>query len=470
MSRQTDRQTDRYISCLIVVAWCAATLPFLWPVYPWRDEAHAWSIATNVPWYHLFEMVRSDGHFFLWYFLLKCVNWLHLPYPIGMQLLNWGICVACVWLILFKTKWPIIVQAAICFSYTLFAVYPFSARPYGLVIFFLLLLVILYPARLKRPWLYAILLFFTAHTHLVGCIGAMGFGCIYALDLKNAYWKGLISRRAIIGGGIICCLTALCLAVETFGFSVPSYNRLPPLQNIYLLNGWEIVDVLLFLCFGICIWKSRRAVFFLSFTCLGWLCVHFFCYSLQLWHKVFFVVFMWLAFGIYWQERPAKKLSVKDIGAILLLCVACCMGYGRFAEYITERKDQITREDVATLDLEALRTSRVFLIGNDSITLVPYLQPKDVVFYSFYTGWPLYSVQYLKVFWKGKRWLTNYENFAGVLDRSRPNLLISPTKEIPSLESLRGRNGEYLSFRQKECFSSAPHICVFEIKNHTTSD
>ena len=219
--------------------WCLSTGIILSHVVPWSDEAHAWLIAYNLSWDQLFSIVPFEGHFFLWFSLLKVLACLHVPYPLGMQIFNWGISAVCIWLILFRAPFPRAVKYAIPFSYALWSAYPLLSRPYGLTVLLLFLLVMFFPKRQEHPFLYLLLIFLTAHSHLFGTIGAAGFGLLYLLDTWRAYQKHVFSATQFLMLAVVGMVLSEMLFGKFLDFALRYILQRLPFGNYFIRpDGW----------------------------------------------------------------------------------------------------------------------------------------------------------------------------------------------------------------------------------------
>ena len=76
---------------------------------PWRDEAQAWLIVRDAGFTDLFSILRTEGHPPLWYLLILPLAKAGLPYA-AQNWLAGIICMAAVYIFLFKTKLPLIVK------------------------------------------------------------------------------------------------------------------------------------------------------------------------------------------------------------------------------------------------------------------------------------------------------------------------------------------------------------------------
>ena len=62
----------------------------------WYDEARAWLIAENLNLFEIFDLMKIEGHTFVWFVLLMPFAKTHFAYPYSMQIMNWIFCVSAV--------------------------------------------------------------------------------------------------------------------------------------------------------------------------------------------------------------------------------------------------------------------------------------------------------------------------------------------------------------------------------------
>ena len=452
--------------CLLGVLWAFITLGLLLPKLPWADESRAWSIAFNLPWYQLFDLVRYEGHFFLGFILLKGLAWLHIPFPWGMYALNWLICAGCIYLLLTKApfSWPI--KTAAMFSYPLLIVYPVYARPYGMAVLCLFLLAVFYRERLTKPRLYACLLFLCAHTVLCGTIGAVAFGCIYAWDMWKKAGKDILKYTAYRESLLLCVLTAVCLAVECLGYQRPAYRVLWPVGDFLSSLSWQgSLECMLFCMFAGCIFRCKRAVFFLAFSCISWACVHFYCYTFYFWHEVFFTIYLLVSAWIFMEEQPLPVKSIREKLITLMIFMACLMGYIRVSYYWFPNERVNGKEFVQDNWGVLSRANIIINNGFEEWAILPYLSQAGIGTVSMYTGLDEMSSKHIRLNYSRQRWIPSYDKVVSLLKKDRLNVLVI-TKDF-----LKQNYDNYLQYepyqwklREIACSEDTVELCIYEIK------
>ena len=153
---------------------------------PWADEAQSWLIARDTNLRELFNIMAYEGSPVLWHIVLKLFIWCGLPYrylfvvPLLFSVLG-------VWLLIYKSKLPLAVRILLPFTYFIFYQYTIVARSYCLVLPCIELIVLNYRDRLKKPYLYGLLLILLssicAHTLLLSGVLFL----LFCWDVLSAY-------------------------------------------------------------------------------------------------------------------------------------------------------------------------------------------------------------------------------------------------------------------------------------------
>lgn len=141
---------------------------------PWEDELHAWCIARDLSLPEIFYDMRYEGHFALWFLLLK-------PFTAtgSVVFLNYVSCLlvsAAVALLLSSRAFHWGFKIVLLLSCPILYWFPVISRCYALIPLALCLLASLYPVRLKHPFAYSLALVFLVHTHpyMEGLAGILG--------------------------------------------------------------------------------------------------------------------------------------------------------------------------------------------------------------------------------------------------------------------------------------------------------
>lgn len=151
---------------------------------PWFDEAQAWQIAKGPSLKEiLFVIPHYEGHPPLWYLILMIPARLGIPFEIGLKTIGFLISAASVWLLLFRSRMPRIVRIMVPFSFFFFYQYGIIIRPYGLMLFLLLLLGQCFLTRKEHPWhiLFILMLLCAASAYGIVISGGIALGMLWEL-------------------------------------------------------------------------------------------------------------------------------------------------------------------------------------------------------------------------------------------------------------------------------------------------
>ena len=168
----------------------------------WGDEYHSWNIvkaSTTLP--DLFKNIRYEGHPPAWYLLLWPVSkFTHNPEAI--QVLQWLIATAVIFLILFYSPFPVWVKTMLPFGYFFLFEYGILSRNYAIAILFALLMCIIVSKEIKNKWLwYYFFLFLLTNSHLLGVLMAASIHLYVLLRQEKPYLHVLL--------GLLICIPAL---------------------------------------------------------------------------------------------------------------------------------------------------------------------------------------------------------------------------------------------------------------------
>ena len=242
-----NRKRDAALRWALFAVYAAVTFVLMLRHEPWADELQAWLIARDSTVPGIFRAMRWEGHFVPWYLMLHVFAANGGP-VLCMSLLSWAFLAAAGGFFVFRAPFSLPLKAiALCSSGMLFW-YPVVARCYAPIPILLFGLAACYPARLKRPLLYGLLIACLTNTHAY----FEGFcGAIFVLWAWDA-WKlsPKLSRRELrrIAAGL--CIAA---AGAIFGFlqvapgmfearSVGNQRFWPMKMNFYERLATSVVD------------------------------------------------------------------------------------------------------------------------------------------------------------------------------------------------------------------------------------
>lgn len=194
---------------------------------PWRDESQSWLVTRDNSFIELFKVLPSEGHPPLWYLVLTPFVKAGIPY----EFQNWlagAFMIAGVFVILFHTKAHIITKLLIPFSYFFLFEYGLFARSYCLAVFFLSLIISLYPKRFDKPVLFALCVGALFNTHMLMFAFAASLTGMYLLDaVQYKKFKG-----PVIGAFALMCILGLYL-FPYIGMADTADIFVPEIKNVW---------------------------------------------------------------------------------------------------------------------------------------------------------------------------------------------------------------------------------------------
>lgn len=180
----------------------------------WGDELHSWNIArSSTTFADVISNSRYEGHPPVWYIILWSIS-RYTADVAWMQLAQWLIITAAVFILLFFSSFPLLTRILIPFGYFFLFEYAVFSRNYAIAILlaFCICLVIQSKRRYKVPLYYA-LLFLLANTHLLALILA---GSLHVYFLLQQQEKGTKPAKWLLHG-----LLGLLVSLPTLYFIFP---------------------------------------------------------------------------------------------------------------------------------------------------------------------------------------------------------------------------------------------------------
>lgn len=161
-----NKNTILYTTILIIYAAVVFITGFHHE--PWADEAQAWLLSRDYTYFDLItQKLKYDGHPFVWYFLLRTIILTKVAPSSSMYeyifILPFFFSVIGVYLLLFKSKLPMIFKVMTPFTFYICYQYSVLARNHSLALPAMAVTAIIFKDRLKKPYLYAFLLLLLAN-------------------------------------------------------------------------------------------------------------------------------------------------------------------------------------------------------------------------------------------------------------------------------------------------------------------
>lgn len=329
-----------------------------------HDEIHAWNIAANFGFIDIIRLMRSEGHTFIWFMLMKpfcggsifAIKWLNWTFTFSAVLLMWNFA-------------PFKIQEKILITFTcpFLLIYPVVARCYGVGILLLFAAAAMYKRRLEHPLWFSILILLAANTSLMAAIPSLVLGFLFGLEL--------IKKRMFSGASILLIIP-LSLYIQWHNPIIPAYSDqylfLPRALDFLFGNfryNWcdnlaKVVYPLVIIVASFMFFRGKALIFWLlsSFTLLF---VFAFAYCGFDYHFYFFYVYLILAYWINSSLRFKNFFMAIFCTLSMLYCFKTVDTGWHFKTYYKETAACIT---------ESLNSgSTIYTTLYDHNVLLPYL-------------------------------------------------------------------------------------------------
>ncbi len=197
----------------------------------WLDEAQSWLIARDSSLFELFDVLKYEGHPFLYYLILMPFAKLGFPY-ITANLISLFFMTVSVYILAKYYDGSYIIKISLLFSSLFMYFYPVFARSYALIIFFAVLLIVNYPKINDKPIRYGVIIALLFTTHVL----SFGLGLVMIVLLfVNCKDK----KQAITGVSV--ALTGFVLAAfSVMGSTSTNINTVNDSFEIFDLGLYEI--------------------------------------------------------------------------------------------------------------------------------------------------------------------------------------------------------------------------------------
>lgn len=157
---------------------------------PWSDEAQAWLLARDSSLKELFaHYMRYEGSPGLWHLLLLIPAKLHFP-MFTMQILSGLIACVGVFIFLRYAPFPQWLKTLLPFTFIILYQYAAVARAYVLFPCAFFLAALVFPYRMKRPYLFIGLIIWIASISLHGTVAAIGIILAHYISVLR-FWPRL---------------------------------------------------------------------------------------------------------------------------------------------------------------------------------------------------------------------------------------------------------------------------------------
>ncbi len=389
---------------LSLIIYACFTLYRLFHHIPWMDEGLAWNIAKYLNLTEIFEASKSEGHTFIWYFILKPFAVNDFWYPYSLLLINYIFCFSAIVILWRYAKFNNIIKILITFSFPFLSVYSVVARCYSLGILGLFLLAALYKDRLKRPVIYALLILFTGNICAMTMIGASAFAFIFVLDLIKMLKTDC--KKTIIPA-LILFFTLMLVITQFHEHSTPLFFKkfifsVQMHKFFFLRYKYMIFQYLSYfvipaavISFVYYLSDNKRCLFFFLYC---WSCLFaffYFIYAAQEYHHYFFYIYLIIAYWIYRSDNPERNIKKDKVFAVIIsvLLVFICFKTTANKIMFISKADEIAKKIEQIKDISE---KTIYTTEREMADVLPYINRNKVKIKRF-EGNDLFSAKELSV-------------------------------------------------------------------------
>lgn len=284
----------------------------------WADEAQSWLIARDNNLAGIFTLLPSEGHPPLWYLILYPISHAGLPYE-SIKWLTAIICIATVYIILFRTRIPVLLKLIVPFSYLFLFEYAHFGRSYCLIVFFVATVISLYPQRFEKPWLFALCIIGLYNTHILAFSLAFGLTVLYIIDIISYKKAGAQTWGALA----IMCLGGLYLIpyltgdkmVSHFASTITGHNEkiMSAINGAILIEGSPVISLLLLVVILLLLIQRTKVSILSIIAMAGVIYILGYKYSGTLRHFGVIFIILFACYGIADQYKDDALNTLKNL-------------------------------------------------------------------------------------------------------------------------------------------------------------
>lgn len=359
-----DKRANVIIMVVVMTIYACLTISSQSFVNFNHDEVHAWNIASNFGFVDIVRLMRSEGHTFLWYLLIKpftgcsmyAMKWINWVFTFSALIALWKFSP-------FRTPEKLLIT----FSCPFLLIYPVVSRCYGIGLLLLFAIAALYKRRFEYPVLFCILIFCTVNTSLMAAIPALVLGLLFGVEL--------IKDKKIIPA-LILILAPLSLYIQWHNPIVPYYSEeyefLPRVLDFLFGNfqftwcsDWAKVVYPIVILSSLLFLRGKALVLWLI-SSLALISIFAFVYCGFDYHFYFLYVYLIMAFWINSENNKFEKFFVAAFCALsMLYCFKTVDSVWHFKTYFKENAECV---------MSGLpKGSKIYTSLHDHNTLIPYM-------------------------------------------------------------------------------------------------
>ena len=159
------RKHEKIILVVSGIVSAAVSLVTVFYHEPWNDEITAWWYAWKFDLDQLLFIMKNEGHFLPWYFILLPFAKAGLP-PVTASFISWIINCFIIYLFVTRAPFRMIPKIIVLFTSLFLFWNPVVSRPYVFISLILFLIARLYEKRNEKPLAFALLIAALANTHV----------------------------------------------------------------------------------------------------------------------------------------------------------------------------------------------------------------------------------------------------------------------------------------------------------------
>ncbi len=370
---------DKCLMILAIAIFCLLTIPKLLHHFPWFDESHAWMLAKQMNIHNFIAIMKSEGHFIIWYILLMPFAKLNLWYPNSLKFLNWILYFLAILIMWRKAPFNSVLKTIITLSWTSLNYFPIVARCYSIGILGLFLLAALYNEKTKKPVLYSLIIVMTAHTSLLATFAIIPIGLIFLYEMIEI-WKNGKKKEAVISALILIVGGILWIYPYLNGYGNKALLSENPGTLKHLFSIFKAYKYTIGISYTICsliilFYTDNKIRLFFALSIAQFILFFTFIYSGYPQHVVFLYIYLIIAL---WLTPKLHKWDIKTSVFIIIFAILSNlnMNYGfahiinnpnknKLIKYLNEQKPKYliipwSYDDMSPLLSEDIKVTTIY--------------------------------------------------------------------------------------------------------------
>ena len=167
-----------------------------WQTPPNLDEARAYIISRYLSPFEIFTISKTEGHPFLWFYILMPLAKLHLFYPIPLYAINLTFILIALYFFYKNKIFPLYLKYFVTLSLPFLKLYNSFARCYSLTIMLSFIILSIYKQRFSKPAIYLTLIILLANSSSTGFFIASSLGLLFLYE--NIFQKQYTKQSTTI--------------------------------------------------------------------------------------------------------------------------------------------------------------------------------------------------------------------------------------------------------------------------------